>query len=142
MRRDGRRYTPEGYRQWRATLPWTDEEFEMACLAEAAASPTVFLRQRYEQWAGLARRGWICGFMLRVAIPRLVKRCALCGKKALYRLGNEGRCRTHRDVAERYTAARQQRFAAKAAEVQAQHTSFDDRDLSTQSLRQTRKVFR
>jgi hypothetical protein len=114
----------------------------MACLAEAEAAPTVFLRQRYEQWAGLARRGWICGFMLRVAIPRLVKRCALCGKKALYRRGNEGRCGTHRDVAEQYSAARQQRFAMKSADGQVQRTAFDDRDLSTQSLRQTRKVFR
>ena len=86
---------------WRAQISFTDVQIAEAIREEAAIYDDThdgrFLRQRFEKLAAhLLKTGRLSKHMLRIALPRLVKYCALCGKTALYRYGTDGRCSKHR----------------------------------------------
>ena len=88
------------YQQWRRRWPWTDEQFAAALEADAATGELTcpFLAARYRYWAGQCRKGRVSMATVRHTLPRLITSCAYCAKKALYRIGIEGRCRAHRDL--------------------------------------------
>ncbi len=75
----------EAYAAWRATVPWTDD----------------YMRAKHRRAADWVRAGHLSSRLLGMALPFLVKTCAVCGRKALYRIGNLGRCSKHRDVKDR-----------------------------------------
>lgn len=101
----------DGYAGWRASLPWTDAEFLTVMERLASEAPNAFMARHYQRMAEhLARTGRLTRVVVALTLPFLITRCGLCGKTALYRYGNEGRCRAHRfDVPpawRRYYAAR------------------------------------
>lgn len=92
---------------WRATIPWTNEEIALALREAGANEPRDFLRQRHERAAvRLLETGRLCSAVLALALPVLVRVCRMCGKKALYRWGHEGRCSAHRDLRPQYIRER------------------------------------
>ena len=106
--------TPEMYHQWRKQIPFTDEEIAFAL--EDLKTPNEYMKARYASLAVLARAGRIFAATLRLVVPVLVTRCHICGARALYRYGCEGRCRVHRDMQPEWLsthrAAREQRASA------------------------------
>ncbi len=107
--------TDAEYQAWRARFPWTDEQFAEAVLQAEAQNQyrSEYSRRRAETAAAWVRSGHLSTVLLRLALPFLVKRCELCERKALYRLGIVGRCSVHRDVKsasmERWKATKEHR---------------------------------
>ena len=90
-----------GYEQWRARLPFTDEQIlealqqlKVSC-ENAGSSYLVYRTERTIQHFSKTRR--LSGKIYALALPWLVTTC-FCGKKALYRMGSQGRCKKHRLV--------------------------------------------
>jgi hypothetical protein len=106
-----------GYHRWRARIPFTNEEIA-AALDRKYHEPCAVASYRKSEWLDrqharmIARvlAGHLTGSIYSAALPYLVQRCSLCGKKALYRIGSLGRCREHRDVPAPSRAAVVQRF--------------------------------
>lgn len=122
--------TAAAYHQWRARFPWSDEEFGAAFDAEAAHhAARPFLVQRYQKLAALVRAGHLMTFMLRIALPRLITRCGVCGGKALYRVGLVGLCREHKQVVPAEIAAYRARRDHICAQIGADRLAFDKADL-------------
>lgn len=89
------------YAEWRATVPFTNAEVAQAILdgvAEAVYADDSWREAKRQQAAYLLAGGELHLADLHVALPRLVKRCQVCGRKALYRVGMYGRCSQHRMV--------------------------------------------
>jgi hypothetical protein len=87
------------YDRWRARIPFTDEQILEAMAARIADEPNPFMKRILTYHADrFNRTRMLSSRALNDALPRLVKLCAVCGKKALYRVGYEGRCSTHRMV--------------------------------------------
>lgn len=85
------------YAAWRKNIHFTDEEIIAAVEQDAEHQPNAYLRDRQLRLAGwLRKNNKITAWAIRIAMPILVRKCGLCGKTALYRYGDEGRCRTHR----------------------------------------------
>ena len=95
--------TPEAYRQWRERIPFTNEEIAFAL--EDLKVPNEYMKARYASLAVQARAGRIFATTIRLIVPVLVTRCHICGARALYRYGCEGRCRAHRDVQPKWLPA-------------------------------------
>lgn len=133
--------TPEGYAGWRATIRWTDEEIA-AALEELATEIEPSAHRKHE--AELLRKhavylrqtGRLTMQILRGALPMLSKACNICGKKALYRTGDEGRCSKHRDVPAAAVIAKNERLGLRAKEQQRNRARRDDRDIQTGTLKQ------
>lgn len=85
------------YADWRNTVPWTDEEIIVGLEEGKATQPNDYMRDKW-QWAAdhLRRTGRLSRRILGMALPFVVRRCGLCTEPALYRWGNEGRCKRHR----------------------------------------------
>lgn len=124
------------YLRWRTTIPFTDEECAQA-MEEAATSLNEFLNARYRHRAGQIRRGYLAGRDLGIILPILIKTCNLCGKKALYRTGVEGRCRDHRHSKSLTARERVKRLEAGAAVLNRDRVEFDTYDARGRSLRLT-----
>lgn len=85
------------YERWRASIPFSNAQIVAALREDAAGAYHEFGRLKMTRAADhLERTGRLSSWMFRQALPRLIKRCAICGKVALYRYGLSGRCRTHR----------------------------------------------
>lgn len=101
-------YPPSSYDEWRASVPWSNEAIAEAYEAQAAAAranKNEFLERKFQAGADYLRAGKrLSAKMLNYALPWLVKECTVvedgqpCGRKALYRIGREGRCSRHRDI--------------------------------------------
>jgi hypothetical protein len=125
------------FESWRQTIPFSDAAIAGALRGAADETPNPFLRDRYRRWAGMVDDGHLAGFMLGTVLPRLIVTCALCGKKALYRYGAEGRCRAHKDARPDYALARSRRREARGAMFEAETTERDNTALARESLRRT-----
>ena len=97
--------TEESYQLWRSKIPWTDEEIvsalerskaDIALLTSEARR--IYLMNLTTRSIDQVRRGRLSRNVLVFVLPFLVTKCKICGKKAIYRMGNEGRCSGHRDV--------------------------------------------
>lgn len=136
-----RPYDQASYQQWRSKFPWTDEQFaiELDVLAAAVKEQSDFMHSRYVRLAELARAGRISAKIVSLCLGALIKTCSVagCGKKALYRIGTEGRCSTHRMVTTAAVQDYNRRKALKSAAYDAERKKRDDRDLQTKSLRAT-----
>lgn len=102
----------QSYDEWRASVPFTDDQIAAAleqCAVEQETLGHTFLSARYRRLADRAREGHVYSQSLRLALPLLVTHCALCDRKALYRRGTEGRCQIHKSVGTVYDAIRQER---------------------------------
>lgn len=87
------------YAAWRRSVPFTDTQIVAALRDLGNTVPSDFLKNRYYGLAAyLERTGRLSSIMLSLVVDRLITACACCGKKALYRAGNEGRCREHKYV--------------------------------------------
>ena len=127
---DGDGAMNEGYRKWRARIPFTDEEIARALDAEADWRASAVQGNWLREVARRCRAGWVSAKALSEALPRLVTVCALCPKKALYRMGSEGRCAAHRLVQSAGMQARQARLNSRGEETQAVRKAHDYRDLA------------
>ena len=99
-----------GYQQWRATVPWTNEEIALALEATAAVRAHEFTKQYWLTRAAAVRRDRVRNRDLAEALPFLIRRCAVCGKRALYRSGNSGFCREHKYSKDVYAEAKRKRM--------------------------------
>lgn len=111
------------YEEWRATVPWTAKQIaDVMRLVVHANDTTGYKKEQYRKWADhVEKTGRISSRALGVALPFLITKCELCERKALYRLGNVGRCSKHRDVKsaahERQRAWRDSLWGEKEAEM-------------------------
>jgi hypothetical protein len=126
--------TPEqreaGYQRWRATVPWTTEEIVTALREIAGAESSDFLKHRWNFYANYVERtGKFSAMVLSMALPILIKKCALCGKTALYRLANEGRCREHKMVPAESAQERRRRIDLGSADISESNKNFDKRQM-------------
>lgn len=98
----------EAVKAWRDAIPFTDDQIADALLQAgqvpvARGSLDYHLRM-YSRMADWVRSGHLSSKILGLALPYLVKTCSAlqdgtpCGRKAIYRIGREGRCSRHRDV--------------------------------------------
>lgn len=116
--------TAEQWDAWRATIPFTNEQI-VGALRQAAAEivannpPSADGRPPYQarhytfiadhiERTGKFKHRWFAD-----ALPYLIHHCAICGKKAWYRIGPEGRCRAHRTVSTPYVRTLQRRLEAR-----------------------------
>ena len=88
------------YDEWRATIPFSAKQIADAMrLYVPVKDVDGYMADRYQKWADyIESTGRVSSLALGVALPFLVKKCELCERKALYRLGCVGRCSVHRDV--------------------------------------------
>jgi hypothetical protein len=89
--------TPEEvrkYRAWRDAVKYTDEE--IAGALERRAAVDTDRRGEFRELARRCRRGYVGKRAVREAWRYLVTSCTVCGEKALYAFGHEGRCSAHR----------------------------------------------
>ncbi len=117
------------YQDWRATVPWTNDQIAAALEADAAVAPNEYMRMKYQRLAEWVRSGRLSSKALSQALPRLVKVCAVCQKVALYRMGNEGRCRAHKHVLSKPVVTRRIRNELSNADFQQKAKEKDARDL-------------
>jgi|SRR5581483_5136499 len=129
----------DAYRRWRASVPWTNEQIAQAFEQLIANIPAQYadgyIVRGYQRCIDHARRGHITSRMLSIVLPLLVTTCALCGKKALYRRGNEGRCTAHKQVPERFSSARVARLERLRMAREQEIRVFDARDKARRSVR-------
>lgn len=87
------------YEEWRASIPWTDEEICAALEQYLERLPVergfeaFHVRRHLER---LRRTGRLGAFTLRAVLPLLITTCAVCKRKAIYRHGCKGFCSYHR----------------------------------------------
>lgn len=105
---------------WRDRLPFTNEQIASAIEQLGIEMPNDHLRQNYQRAAKTVRDGHLSSSLVRMAIPALVKTCAICAKTALYRQGCSGRCKAHRYVLDAYIIEQRARYSAKAADIERQ----------------------
>ena len=91
------------YAAWRDEIPWTNAEIVQALRADTT-DRAPYLKERRERTAlYLEKGGRLSKKILSMALPLLITKCTLCGKKALYRKGSRGYCRAHRANIPKYT---------------------------------------
>src|SRR5262245_16944587 len=93
--------TPEGtqrYQAWRSRIPFTDGEVAGVLEVAAAAESRWPKRGELQELARRCRRGYVGKVAVAAAARYLVTTCGVCGGKALYHIGTEGRCSEHRRV--------------------------------------------
>jgi hypothetical protein len=126
------------FQRWRAQVTFTDEQ--IAVVLEQAAADTEhvnpFLASIYRRQSMKIRQsGRLTKAMLRIALPRLVTTCGLCGAKAIYLYGCDGRCSKHRDQRPDFTVRKFQQYDAKGAFMEAMRKQSDYIDLDRRSLK-------
>lgn len=132
----------EAFRTWRSSIPFTDEQIaraleQAAYEVEGTDNRAQWVKRNCLYYADLVRRlGRVTSKTLSAALPFLVTTCGLCGKRALYRVGPEGRCSTHRLVPLQLTkrAVRRDR-EAKASAFEEERKARDARDRYTGTTR-------
>lgn len=133
-----RLWTEVDYRAYRNRFPYSNEEIleALKVLAEEAdAENNAFLANRYRRWQTFEI---FPPFVLRYVLPYLIKTCHVCGEKALYRRGLEGRCRTHRDVSPAWIEEYRQRKEEKSRAIESQRKEQDKRSAFVSRLRSTK----
>lgn len=123
------------FRAWRSNIGWTNAEIvaalrahadEVAALHPGWDTPRGFrmtpialgyaiqaIERSRSEADYLERTGRLKGKVFKFILPRLITTCLLCGKKALYRQGDEGRCFEHRYVESHYSKLRKARLRDK-----------------------------
>jgi hypothetical protein len=123
--------TLNSYEDWRNTVPWTNAQIVEAMRAEAEVHPSEFRRVAIHKWADhIESTGRLSSKALGMVLGRLVTTCEFCERKALYRLGNVGRCSKHRDVKHEHTDERSKRHEFRSAMFERSRKAFDYRQLS------------
>ena len=128
------------YEKWRQGVGFTDEEIARALEADAMDTPVPFLKTRYLYLAEKARRGFVSRMMIIQTLPRLITHCGICGKKALYRTANEGRCSTHRYIPARPAQERDARLEARQASFEAEAEDKNHRLMKREKLANLARV--
>ena len=133
-----RLWTEADYRAYRERFPYSDEEILEALKVleeDADAEGNAYLANRYRRWQTF---DVFPPFVLRYVLPYLIKTCHVCGEKALYRRGLEGRCRTHRDVSPTWIDEYRARKEQKACAIESQQKVQDKRATFISRLRSTK----
>jgi hypothetical protein len=126
--------TFNSYEDWRNTVPWTNAQIVEAMRAEADVHPSEFRRVAIRKWADhVETTGRLSAKALGFVLGRLVTVCEFCERKALYRLGNVGRCSKHRDIKNEHTEARARRLQFKHAMMERRQKAFDRNQLEALS---------
>jgi hypothetical protein len=115
------------WRLWRNRIPFTDAEVGQELIRHGETHPHPGIR-RY--WIRYGRKLRLSQCRLskkayEAAVPGLVKQCRICGERALYRWGAEGRCKLHREVKPEWDAAYMRRQERKAVAIAAFKRSRD-----------------
>lgn len=131
-----RKMSDGDYHRWRASVPFTNDQIADAIIESRRAVPnqTEWFLRRSEQLVAYVRAGGLSGKILGMALPFLVKVCGVCGKKALYRRGPEGRCSAHKLVPGTFQRQFQQRKEAISGAID-EHWNSVDRQLRTAATR-------
>ena len=124
-------WNADRYRQWRIRIPYTDAEIADQLARDADAvqrNPQYAAKLRSR--ANRARQGDVSSSDVGRVLDALIRDCAICGKKALYRTGHEGRCSTHRLVQSAAAAHRVARIEAHSTAREHDRKIADHRDLA------------
>ena len=144
MRRDNGPFNAERYREWRKTLPFTDEQMaaQFERDADAIAATSEFLASRYRHRAQQVRKGYVSRADIRQVLNALITTCGVsgCQKRALYRVGHQGRCSTHRLVPEVKSQARRAWLDVKSREINAAVAAYDATEKSRRQAATTVKA--
>ena len=111
------------YQQWRATFPWSDEEFARAAESLLPEQSNKYTRDNFLHIADRCRRGRIDLKIIRQLLPVLTH-CA-CGRIALYRVGVLGFCAAHKGIATRSRVEISRWLDTFSAERERQDTAAD-----------------
>lgn len=133
--------TPDAYQEWRKTIPFTDEDVALVMDAESqryGRAENQFMSRKFAAFAARVRRGHLRSLDVAFVLPFLIKRCAICGAKALYRTGVEGRCSEHRLIPSRAAIERRRRLDEASASYSDAVRSYDDWDGRRRALKGTR----
>lgn len=126
------------YEEWRATIPFTNEQIVAAMREHAKIQMTPYWVERWNGFADhIEKTGRVGKAALGAALPFLVKYCAVCGKKALYRVGCEGRCSGHRFVVQA-AVARARAERNRVGDADRERAGRDQALLNKQSLQRNR----
>ena len=128
----------ESYERWRSSIPFSDAAIAAALEAEALdleVAGKTFWANRLRHRAARVLQGRVCSGDLRYSLGRLVTLCNVCGKTALYRYGNEGRCRKHKDDVPQVIVRQRMNYAAKHASFQADLQLRDQQQKAVDRLR-------
>ncbi len=118
-------FSRERYEKWRAKITHTDGEIAKAFEELAFEQTDDYLKNRYLHYAKQVRQGYLSGALYQLALSVLVKVCGICGKKALYRYGNIGRCSRHRDIRTKGDLELRARQELKHNSINAKNLEFD-----------------
>lgn len=130
-------FSPEQYAQWRQTVPFSDAQIARAFLklAHDIKHENEFMFKKYRRAAQVALTGRVGSHLLGVALGELIKFCRVCGKPALYRCGNEGRCRKHRTLINTPVKEKYQRLNNSHQPLELERVERDTEDLKNEHLR-------
>ena len=115
------------FQRWRATVPYTNEDIARVFIAMSVEieQENAFMAKRYLQTADWIRAGHLSMKVVNAALPALINKCALCGKRALYRYGYEGRCRDHKYNATVGMAKRTEIVEKRSSDIAAAVAAID-----------------
>ena len=114
------------YHEWRATVPYTDEQIATALensISEPRACDKPAMRGMVQRLHArramclasaeyLRKTGRLTAKMLYYAGAGLAKTCRICGKPAFYRYGADGRCEQHKTARPAWFVQQQARQTA------------------------------
>jgi len=136
----------DSYARWRARVPFSDEQFAAAYEADAeklAASGHDYRAEFCRRRAAACRRGHVGRVDLFNVLDRLITKCNLCDKPALYRYGMFGRCRRHHTISTEGFALAKQRYneitARQGEEIDESSTELKSREHAKSNRRAMRK---
>lgn len=109
------------FKAWRATIPFTDKEIADCIRAQRdryLRDGAEHMAAHMDRWANAVEKGFVTGKAAAFAATFLVNKCALCGGKALYRWGTEGRCSKHRMDKPAWYREKEARLRARQADFE------------------------
>jgi hypothetical protein len=133
-------FDPVRYKRWRDSIPFSDEQIAQVLNQEAdrfARDGNGFMAARYRRSAQRVTKGRVYGHDVSFALPFLIKSCAICRKKALYRTAQEGRCREHRLIPSKRDAKRIKIIESRATAFEAQEKGWEKRQQAQDYIRRT-----
>lgn len=131
------------YQRWRETVPWTDDQILAAFDKLLECYEPGFCKDRQQRWRDqFARHRCLSGRLLSLLLPVLIETCAICGKKALYRTGNEGRCRDHRMIPSGAVAVKHARIEQRNQDISITRKNGDEFDKAETGLHRAKKRWR
>jgi len=141
------------YLRWRRNVPFTDEAIIAALrrmvdeavldhnrVVTGTENAAYVRARRTRLLEHFTRTRRLSRKILTICLPYLIQTCAFCDRVALYRQGNQGRCRVHRLAPDPLAVVvRRQRIESRATEIEKTRRQREDFERRARYLHHTRK---